>query len=127
MSNRDKFKVSNKDIKIRKINVSNQVFVDVVLVPLLLTLKGPILGGKPMYRKNQIWDVNWATYLGAYIRDLYTGLYTGGVLTGFHGMLCLNLVKKSKPHFKYIFLYMTFSKKYGISKRALGMRMKIKC
>ena len=71
MSNRDKFKVSNKDIKIRKINVSNQVFVDVVLVPLLLTLKGPILGGKPMYRKNQIWDVNWATYLGRYIRGAY--------------------------------------------------------
>ena len=32
-----------------------------------------------------IWNVDWVIYLGAYIRDVEGGLYTG-VLTGFYGI-----------------------------------------
>ena len=32
-----------------------------------------------------IWNVDWVIYLGAYVRDVKGGLYTG-VFTGFYGI-----------------------------------------
>ena len=38
-----------------------------------------------LYAGGDIWNVDWVIYLGAYVRDVKGGLYTG-VLTGFYGI-----------------------------------------